>query len=204
MAYLATNLNMNPSYFFKWVSILRESDYLIQNFLHSWNQRPEFTFAAVSLLVIGCLICFTNLQFCRHSPLASCLDSVGDMSNRAQGWILWISLGVKCTDGLISLLPAAFEHFTDALEPHRRNYMPIGEYYSHETETEVRLVPTSWVLYGLWSALSLVLYWSGCFCPGPGGLGHQTLGNTSWFHSRRNVEHHRIRPITIYINHIKS
>ena len=74
MAYLATNLNMNPSYFFKWVSILRES--LIQNFLHSWNQRPEFTFAAVSLLVIGCLICFTNLQFCCHSPLASCLDGL--------------------------------------------------------------------------------------------------------------------------------
>ena len=91
------------------------------------------------------------------------MDSVGDTSNRAQGWILWISLGIKCTDGLISLLPAAFEHFTDALEPHRRNYMPIGEYYSHETETEVRLIPTPRVLYGFWSALSLVQYWPGWF-----------------------------------------
>ena len=39
----------------------------------------------------------------------------------------------------------------------------LYEYYSHETETEVRLIPTSRVLYGLWSALSLVQYWSGWF-----------------------------------------
>ena len=37
----------------------------------------------------------------------------------------------------------------DALRPQRGNYTNIGEYGSHEIETEDRLVPTSWVLYGL-------------------------------------------------------
>ena len=74
---------------------------------------------------------------------------VGDMSNGARGWILWISLGIMCTDSLISLLPVVFEYLMDALQPQRRNYTAIGEYGSHETETEDRLVPTSWVLYGL-------------------------------------------------------
>jgi hypothetical protein len=74
---------------------------------------------------------------------------VGDMSNGARGWILWISLGIMCTDSLISLLPVVFEYLMDALQPQRRNYTTIGEHGSHETETEDRLVPTSWVLYGL-------------------------------------------------------
>ena len=77
---------------------------------------------------------------------------VGDMSNGARGWILWVSLGIMCADSLISLFPVAFEHLTEAM-PQRRNYAVIGEYGSQtkgqETETEDRLVPNSWVLYGL-------------------------------------------------------
>ena len=86
---------------------------------------------------------------------------VGDMSNGARGWILWISLGIMCTDSLISLFPVAFEYFMDALRPHRRNYTAIGGHGSHETETEDRLVPASWVLYGLLASVVVgtVLVW---------------------------------------------
>ena len=79
--------------------------------------------------------------------------SVGDMSNGARGWILWISLGIMCADSLVSLFPVAFEYVMEVVQPQRRNYTSIGENGSqtrgHETETEDRLVPNSWVLYGL-------------------------------------------------------
>lgn len=74
---------------------------------------------------------------------------VGDMSNGARGWILWISLGIMCADSLISLFPVAYEYLMRAIQPQRIIYTAIGEHGSHETETEDRLVPASWVLYGL-------------------------------------------------------
>lgn len=78
---------------------------------------------------------------------------VGDMSNGARGWILWISLGIMCADSLVSLFPVALEYLMEAVKPQRRNYTAIGQdgpqTKGHETEAEDRLVPTSWVLYGL-------------------------------------------------------
>jgi len=78
---------------------------------------------------------------------------VGDMSNGARGWILWISLGIMCADSLVSLLPVALEYIEDALRPWRRGYLNIGEDHTRskneETETEDRLVPNSWVVSGL-------------------------------------------------------
>lgn len=72
---------------------------------------------------------------------------VGDMSTGARGWILWVSLSVMCTDALISLLPVLFEITSKAIHQHRASN--VINYDSKETETEERLVPTSWVVYGL-------------------------------------------------------
>lgn len=79
--------------------------------------------------------------------------AVGDMSNGARGWILWISLGIMCADSLVSLLPVAWEYLSDAWKPFKRGYTSIGENGEQdkrkETETADRLVPNSWVAIGL-------------------------------------------------------
>ncbi|KAF8868240.1 oligonucleotide transporter [Gymnopilus junonius] len=90
---------------------------------------------------------------------------VGDMSNGARGWILWISLGIMCADSLISLLPVAYEYVEDAIRPWRRGYTSIRESNDqdkqHETETEDRLVPNKWVIIGLFFSVAIgtLLVW---------------------------------------------
>ncbi|PPQ70300.1 hypothetical protein CVT26_014585 [Gymnopilus dilepis] len=90
---------------------------------------------------------------------------VGDMSNGARGWILWISLGIMCADSLVSLLPVAYEYLEDAIRPWQRGYTGARETSDqdkhHETETEDRLVPNKWVLVGLLSSVVIgtVLVW---------------------------------------------
>lgn len=81
---------------------------------------------------------------------------VGDMSNGARGWILWISLGIMCADSVVSLLPVAWEYVQDALKPLRREYTDIDGHTlpkQQETETEDRLVPNRWVGIGLISSI---------------------------------------------------
>ncbi|KAF5327668.1 hypothetical protein D9619_004869 [Psilocybe cf. subviscida] len=81
---------------------------------------------------------------------------VGDMSNGARGWILWISLGIMCADSVVSLLPVAWGYVQDALKPLRREYTDIdgqGLQKQRETESEDRLVPNSWVGVGLISSI---------------------------------------------------
>ncbi|EFI27905.1 oligonucleotide transporter [Coprinopsis cinerea okayama7 len=85
---------------------------------------------------------------------------VGDMSNGARGWILWVSLGIMCVDSLVSLLPVVVEYAADLIWPLRRHYSRIGDNgvakrEDHEVETPNRLVPTSWVLIGLVSSITV-------------------------------------------------
>ena len=79
--------------------------------------------------------------------------SVGDMSDGARGWILWVALGIMCADSLVSLLPVAFEYLQEALKPLRGGFSPDGQtstqHKKHEVETEDRLVPLNWVVSGL-------------------------------------------------------
>lgn len=92
---------------------------------------------------------------------------VGDMSNGARGWILWVALGIMCTDSLVSLLPVVWEYASDALKPVRRHYTPITDNHEeptkrdHEDETEDRLVPMSWVGVGLSTSIVVgtILVW---------------------------------------------
>ncbi|KAJ2922549.1 hypothetical protein H1R20_g14535, partial [Candolleomyces eurysporus] len=90
---------------------------------------------------------------------------VGDMSSGARGWILWVALGIMCTDSLVSLLPVVGEFVIDVVKPLRQQYTRIGEdgpvKRSHEDETEDRLVPYSWVVSGLLASIVLgtILVW---------------------------------------------
>lgn len=80
---------------------------------------------------------------------------VGDMSNGARGWILWVSLGIMCADSLVSLVPVAIEFITDIIWSRKKSYSALGEspHQNHETETEDRLVPNSWVATGLFVSI---------------------------------------------------
>uniref|UniRef100_A0A8H7Y0F4 Oligopeptide transporter n=1 Tax=Psilocybe cubensis TaxID=181762 RepID=A0A8H7Y0F4_PSICU len=89
---------------------------------------------------------------------------VGDMASGARGWILWISLGIMCSDSLVSLLPVVFEYLEDGLRHWRRDYSVVeglGQSKSHETETKERLVPNSWVIIGLFLSVFIgtILVW---------------------------------------------
>ncbi|KAJ7104085.1 OPT oligopeptide transporter protein-domain-containing protein [Mycena belliarum] len=75
---------------------------------------------------------------------------VGDMTDGARGWILWTSLAIMCADSLVSLLPVLAEYVA-GLFP--RGGQRVKEDY--DTETEDRLVPSSWVVGGL--TVSVVL-----------------------------------------------
>ena len=75
---------------------------------------------------------------------------VGDMANGARGWILWISLAIMCTDSLISLLPVIYNIVVEKLVPGRIRLSKFNDQaqQDREIESEDRLVPMSWVLWG--------------------------------------------------------
>lgn len=79
---------------------------------------------------------------------------VGDMTNGARGWILWTSLGIMCADSFVSLLPVAFDHLVDLVQK-KTSAGVIEGTQGHESETEDRLVPASWVLVGLASSIAV-------------------------------------------------
>lgn len=72
---------------------------------------------------------------------------VGDMSTGSRGWILWVSLAIMCADSLVSLLPVIYEfvHRTFLRKSFSNDEV---EFEEEEIETEDRLVPTRWILWG--------------------------------------------------------
>lgn len=84
---------------------------------------------------------------------------VGDMTNGARGWILWVSLAIMCADSLVSLMPVVYEIVTEKLLPsalYSRLTDRAQEYgEDKEVETEDRLVPMKWVLWGLGASVVL-------------------------------------------------
>lgn len=85
---------------------------------------------------------------------------VGDMTSGARGWILWTSLAIMCTDSLVSLTPVVYEIFTEKIW--KRHKREDGEDKDDkEVETEDRLVPMKWVVWGLGGSVILgtVLVW---------------------------------------------
>lgn len=98
------------------------------------------------------------------SPLSKNLGwapgPVGDMSTGARGWILWVSLAVMCADSLVSLLPIVYQSVEKVIN--RKNHQDGVEPEDEEIETEDRLVPIKWVLWGSGAAVFLgtVLVWA--------------------------------------------
>ena len=70
---------------------------------------------------------------------------VGDMTNGARGWILWTSLAIMCTDSLVSLVPVVHEIIVDRMW---RSSAGGDRDDDKESETEERLVPMKWVVWG--------------------------------------------------------
>ena len=82
---------------------------------------------------------------------------VGDMTSGARGWILWVSLAIMCSDSLVSLVPVVAEIVYTKLW---RGALGMGggedpTKESKEFETEDRLVPTKWVVWGLTGSVIL-------------------------------------------------
>ena len=87
---------------------------------------------------------------------------VGDMTVGARGWILWVSLAIMCSDSLVSLVPVVVELFQEKIwRPLRGGAGEASMKESKEVETEDRLVPMSWVVWGLTGSVILgtVLVW---------------------------------------------
>lgn len=90
--------------------------------------------------------------------------SVGDMTNGARGWILWISLAIMCSDSLVSLIPVISEVFyTKVWHGAIRlgNSSEAIDKDDQEVETPDRLVPMRWVFWGLSGSIvfGTVLVW---------------------------------------------
>jgi hypothetical protein len=77
---------------------------------------------------------------------------VGDMMTGARGWILWVALAIMCVDSLISLLPVILEAMQKLLD--RYNGKTTSE-SDEDVETEDRLVPMKWVLWGCTISIAL-------------------------------------------------
>lgn len=97
----------------------------------------------------------------KHSGWAP--GPVGDMTTGSRGWILWVSLAIMCSDSLVSLVPVIYEiAYTKVWKAAiglQDDDSPTKE--SKEVETDDRLVPTQWVLWGLGGSIisGTVLVW---------------------------------------------
>lgn len=101
---------------------------------------------------------------------------VGDMTTGARGWILWTALAIMVSDSIVSLLPVVEEIFTKsaAVLSKREGFVRLprtpltpalpgiaqtedehDNESSKDTESPDRLVPSTWVVYGL--LVSIVL-----------------------------------------------
>jgi hypothetical protein len=77
--------------------------------------------------------------------------NVGDQTDGARGWILWVALAIMFADSLVSVIPVAAE-FAQHLTPFKSwTGSPTDHVDSDggEVEPPVRLVPKSWVMAGV-------------------------------------------------------
>ncbi|PSR88724.1 hypothetical protein PHLCEN_2v5075 [Hermanssonia centrifuga] len=86
---------------------------------------------------------------------------VGDMTTGARGWILWTSLAIMCTDSLVSLVPVVSEILTEKVFKLGKLSGPDAK-EDKETESEDRLVPMRWVLWGSAGSIFIgtILVWA--------------------------------------------
>ncbi|ORX39095.1 OPT oligopeptide transporter protein-domain-containing protein [Kockovaella imperatae] len=119
------------------------------------------------------------------SPLSKHLGwapgPVGSTTNGARGWILWVALAIMIAESIISLLPITLDHLNRWISHYRQRsarpgvfrpaspedrtrddyFDPVPEEDDPEHEPPERLVPGSWVWWGLGGSgiLGVVLVW---------------------------------------------
>ncbi|KAH9916497.1 OPT oligopeptide transporter protein-domain-containing protein [Amylocystis lapponica] len=154
-SFVASGAMTLMAYFFPVVfSIPLFGSYLADNWL--WTFTPSLSYIGQGIIMgfpttlsmnLGMLVGWGILSpIAKHAGWAP--GAVGDMSTGARGWILWVSLAIMCADSIVSLMPVIAE------TAYSRLYLgglsrAGGVAEDKEMETEDRLVPTKWVVWGL-------------------------------------------------------
>ncbi|KAI0259895.1 OPT oligopeptide transporter [Gloeopeniophorella convolvens] len=153
-SFLASSALTLLAYFFPVVfAIPLFGGYLARNWL--WTFTPSLSYVGQGIIMgfpttlsmnLGMLVGWGIL-----SPLSKYYEwapgPVGDMTTGARGWILWTSLAIMSSDSLVALVPVAWEYVINLVT--KRGAAAQGSEDDHEVETEDRLVPRRWVLWGI-------------------------------------------------------
>ncbi|TFK47729.1 OPT oligopeptide transporter [Heliocybe sulcata] len=167
-SFVASGIMTLLAYFFPIVfSIPLFGNYLAKEWL--WSFTPSLSYIGQGIIMgfpttlsmnLGMLVGWGILSpLSKYSGWAP--GPVGDMSIGARGWILWVSLAIMCADSAVSLLPVIAEFITKELRKRRGDDAAEHLKDNNEVETEDRLVPNSWVLWGLGFSvlLGILLVW---------------------------------------------
>ncbi|KAI0648829.1 OPT oligopeptide transporter [Trametes meyenii] len=123
-----------------------------------WSFTPSLSYIGQGIIMgfpttlsmnLGMLVGWGVLSpLAKHSGWAP--GPVGDMTTGSRGWILWVSLAIMCSDSLVSLVPVVYELvYTKLWRPAIGLSDGSTDKESKEVETEDRLVPMKWVVWGL-------------------------------------------------------
>ncbi|KAF8274848.1 oligopeptide transporter [Lactarius quietus] len=149
-SFLASGVLTLAAYFFPVIFALPLfGGYLARQWL--WTFTPSLSYVGQGIIMgfpttlsmnLGMLVGWGIL-----SPISKHYDwapgPVGDMTTGARGWILWTSLAIMSSDSLVALIPVAWEYVGKLIhvDGHTDNDL--------DDETDDRLVPTQWVLWGI-------------------------------------------------------
>ncbi|KAH9178305.1 OPT oligopeptide transporter protein-domain-containing protein [Lactarius sanguifluus] len=153
-SFLASGSLTLAAYFFPVIFVLPLfGGYLARQWL--WTFTPSLSYVGQGIIMgfpttlsmnLGMLVGWGIL-----SPLSKHYNwapgPVGDMTTGARGWILWTSLAIMSSDSLVALIPVAWEYASKLTKKHDVD----GHRSDHDLddETDDRLVPTRWVLWGI-------------------------------------------------------
>ncbi|CCM06802.1 uncharacterized protein FIBRA_09102 [Fibroporia radiculosa] len=159
------------AYFFPVVfSVPLFGNYLASEWL--WTFTPSLSYIGQGIIMgfpttlsmnLGMLVGWGILSpLSKYSSWAP--GPVGDMTDGARGWILWISLAIMCADSLVSLIPVIYEVFYSKIwnGAIRLGSSPeVIDKDDQEIEIPDRLVPMRWVVWGLAGSIILgtLLVW---------------------------------------------
>ncbi|KAI0636145.1 OPT oligopeptide transporter [Trametes polyzona] len=171
-SFAASGIMTLAAYFFPVVfSIPLFGSYLASEWL--WTFTPSLSYIGQGIIMgfpttlsmnLGMLVGWGVL-----SPLAKysgwAPGPVGDMTTGSRGWILWVSLAIMCSDSVVSLVPViygiVYTRLWKAAIGLQDDDAASSAKESKEVETEDRLVPMRWVVWGLSGSIVLgtVLVW---------------------------------------------
>ncbi|CDO74303.1 hypothetical protein BN946_scf184839.g8 [Trametes cinnabarina] len=157
-SFAASGIMTLGAYFFPVIfSIPLFGTYLASQWL--WTFTPSLSYVGQGIIMgfpttlsmnLGMLVGWGVLSpLAKHARWAP--GPVGDMTTGSRGWILWVSLAIMCSDSVVSLVPVVYELVYAKLWKGAADLGGDGlaGKDSREDETEDRLVPTTWVIWGL-------------------------------------------------------